>query len=213
MYSPNPWHIDYLCSSVLLSRRSTAAALLRCCSSKKRLATLQASFDKTYFGQHAVMDPVSIFTAICTAGKVAKTAWDIGERLYDIIKDVKNVSKTVQDLVRSTKAFGDTCELVRISLTTLEEAYSTRPGSPDPIHSSADKLLWQGVQSRLEECQAIVEELDSALAGTKTEKSKLVAQIWRQFKLDWKEEDLAAIQRRLNNHTSTLSLSLQAIKM
>jgi DNA repair ATPase RecN len=159
------------------------------------------------------MDPITIATTIASAAKAAKAAWDTGESLYLFIKSTQNVTKTVQDLAKSVKAFGDTCDLVHSSLETLEAAYESNKGTLKSIQFGSDQLVWRGIQGRLEECQEIIQELRKSMSDVTKEHSSFVGQAWRQFKLNAKQEDRTVIQARLQNHTTALSLSLQAIKM
>ena len=159
------------------------------------------------------MDPVTIIAAIAQSASAAKVAWDFGEAVYHFLQNTQRADKTAEDLAASVKAFGDTCDLVGTSLKSLEEAYQRYGGSLESLRTSDDELLWRGVCARLEECQSIVKELSGVIPAVPKQQPAYMAQAWRQFKLNLQMERIASVESRLSRHTSTLMLSLQAIKM
>lgn len=159
------------------------------------------------------MDPLSITSAIGTATKLATSAWDIGEALYSFVQNTRKINKNVNDLADTTKAFGDTCQLVRASLETLKSAYSDNQPSLEHLRSEDDRLLWTGIQLRLQRSESIIKELQLATAGVQQPRPNFATQAVRQIKLSLSMDEINSIQDRLSVQMSTLSLSLQAIKM
>ena len=124
------------------------------------------------------------------------------------------MDKNIQYLVDTIQAFGDTSNLVHLSLEGLEATYKRhRPSMEDEMQSREDELMWRGVQSRLTQCEGIIKELWGTIAGVRKEHTNLPEQALRQFKLKMKSEKILATQSRLQSHTLALSLSLQAVKM
>lgn len=159
------------------------------------------------------MDPVTALGAISSAAQVASGAKNLAVTLYSFIKNTQHVTKTVRDLADTVNAFGSTCDLVRSSLETLAEAHRSAGHISGLLQANEDRLVWHGVQTRLGQCQHIIDELSSAISGVQKEQSTYVKQAWQQFKLNLSKERIESIQSRLNSHTGALSLSLQAIKM
>ena len=160
------------------------------------------------------MDPITTGHIVGVAFSVASGAWTVGTALYQFFDDVKHVDQTAKAFASEVTALGTACGAVGRRFQKDFE----RPGqqhSQPPTDESAQ--LWTCLENQLEACDVTISELKTAVSCIEDSGShrgpKLISQAIRQIKLNMKTGDIAEARNRIQSHTASLQIVLQAVAM
>ena len=161
------------------------------------------------------MDPVSATHIAANALSVAKGAWDIGNALYKFIKDARSIDSTARAFAGETRALAAACNVVSTRLEAIVKERDAELG-PNDSGSNQHNPLWACLDSQIIECRETVSQLQVTVECAQQDSTKgttFLGQATRQFKLDMKSNEIAELRTRIQSHTSSLQLILQAVAM
>ena len=131
----------------------------------------------------------NILQVIDSGSKFASTAYNIYKAAHHGLKDVDEVASL---------------RVINVNLADALHDIRTQSGGADPASESN-----QGIVNLAKECAVLVEELLQSLnklgLGDASRKRDALR---AAFKLTWKGEEIGALQARLNDFRSQLTLSL-----
>lgn len=161
------------------------------------------------------MDPASALGVAANALQAAKVAYEIGESLYNFVRDVKNQESIERGFASEVKALSAACHVVGTRLKEIVHDYDNgkTQGSKTKLDSA---LLWNILEEQVSECQITIGQLSSAvscLTDNDGKEATFLTQAFRQIKLNMKTRDIAQSRNRIQSHTASLQIVLQAIAM
>lgn len=161
------------------------------------------------------MDPVTIAHIAGNALSAAKTAFTVGQTLYDFIQNVKVLDQTAREFANEIDALGAACRLVGSRAQSFVQQHEK--DIRDKLYDSTESAqLWLCLERQVTGCYEIVGQLSDAVScanRTATQSSNFMAQAWRQIKLNMKARDIVDVRNRVKTYTSSLQLTLQSITM
>jgi hypothetical protein len=156
------------------------------------------------------MDPVSF--ASTAAGLVATCA-RIGDTLYQIYSDVKDIDDTVSTFRLEIVNMAD-------ALRSIESSFR------DPVISQSilakntgyEAAHWKHVLKLLDDCKETLSELDGVLNGIqgghgKSKRGKSMRKLREYINHNMKSGEIARLRMQIQSYRETLSISLHMITM
>ena len=155
------------------------------------------------------MDPLSILSIAGIAGATAKAAWDIGTKLRVFFNDIKDVDKTVNELVAEVEALSSACEIVDQRLHDIVRDYEAEVSRP----RAGEAKLWACIEAQVRKSQRSIAQLEAAFLKIQREHTNRLVQVWRQFTINIQAKDIKEARDRLRFQTMSLQTVLQALAM
>jgi hypothetical protein len=171
-------------------------------------------FDDSYSAQIAPMDPVSIISIANFSARLAKTAWEAGETLFNFTKDAKVVNQSLAALARQARAVKDPCELIDAFLQSIEEELSTQPAWVRTRHGQQLGNVMSAIQRQLAGCEETLEQLRNStqnICGDGVARG--AGKAWMQSKLNMSKEMMNETRSQLALHMVALNTSLQILNL
>ena len=156
-------------------------------------------------------EPFSIITA--TAGLI-DVCWRFGSYLHDVQAGAAQIEDEIETLSRDIDA-------LRVVNETVQASYQELPNylASEVESSKHVERLWRSVNSNLESCRLIVEELEALvreIVGKEPPKdqSKILRKLGAfkmQLRNQSREIDFDKLKSRLNTYQNTIQLMLDLI--
>ncbi|KAK3074806.1 hypothetical protein LTR53_002472 [Teratosphaeriaceae sp. CCFEE 6253] len=145
-------------------------------------------------------EPLTIATATLA---LAKTAQDLVTRIYKFQRDTKTVDQTAGRLATEVESLRRACDLICSELTVV-----VRGGD----EYDAEGHMWQHVESELERCNATITNLRTIVVKVLAEGSRF-GRLGRQIRLEWNEDQIGGVRKRLATHTQTLLMIVTTVNI
>jgi len=170
------------------------------------------------FPKHLVrtrnMDPVSIVSLAGFSAKLAKTAFDVGETLFNFAKDAKIVNQTLASLARQARAVKDPCELIDAYLRGIEDDLNNQPALIRTRRGKQFTNVLAAIERQLNDCEETLRQLrsstDEIFGGGAV---RGAGKAWAQLKLNMSREVMNETRSQLALHMTALNTSLQILTL
>jgi hypothetical protein len=158
--------------------------------------------------RNSAMDPATILSVTATCGKVAKTAWDLGEALCTFTKDAKVINKTLNSLIEQSRAVRDPCELLAVFLKSVSQHVDAHPAWAATCHGMQLGNTLKVLQRQLIGCEDTLESLSKSTEGICSTDTASAKKAWATFKFDLRKDSMREHRSQLSVHPTALNISL-----
>lgn len=160
------------------------------------------------------MDPIALICITGFSARLAKTAWEMGETLFNFTKDARVVNQTLAALARQARAVKDPCELIETYLHGIEEELNQHPTWVRTRHGKHLANVVSAIERQLTGCEETLTQLRAStegICGSGTVRG--AGRAWVQLKLNMSKEVMIETRSQLALHMAALNTSLQILNL
>ena len=160
------------------------------------------------------MDPIAIVSLAGFSAKIAKTAFDTGETLFNFAKEAKVVNRTFASLARQARAVKDPCELIDAYLRGIEDDLNTQPALVRTRRGKHFANILAAVERQLNDCEETLGQLRASTEDIcRGGQVRGAGKAWAQLKLNLSRETMNETRSQLALHMTALNTSLQILAL
>jgi tRNA threonylcarbamoyladenosine modification (KEOPS) complex Pcc1 subunit len=146
------------------------------------------------------MDLLSIASA---AAAITVSCFKLGALLCCWIEEIRDVDGTLKVFMAEVNALSTVLDAVK---SWSQDAVMT-----DSAQRQDSKAFWVLVQKTLEDCSAVIDQLDRLL--TDIQSKRRFGQLINNFVLNLKSDNIALIRQQIQSYTTVLQMAMQVINV
>jgi hypothetical protein len=146
------------------------------------------------------MDLLSIASA---AAAITVSCVKLGTFLYGWIEEIRDVDGTVKVFMAEVNALSAVLDAVKFC--------SQGAAVTDSAQREDSKALWVLVQKTLEDCSAVIDQLDCLVADIQSKRR--LGQLITNFVLNLKSDKITLIRQQIQSSTNVLQIAMQTISV